>query len=147
VTWRVVRRELGSVPAALLAAGALAAGLAVLPLQTARALDDAYDAKAFSRYAAERYGAAGRGFSVALLDRVRQVLPRDAVYYLDVKHRPGATALRFWTRGWLLPRIAVASPDEADWVLSWRGDPDALPVELADRQEVAPGVVVARVAR
>jgi hypothetical protein len=146
VTWRIARRELGSVLAALLAAGALAAGLAMLPLQTARALDDAYDANTFTRYAAERYGAAGRGFNVALLDRVRQVLPPDAVYYLDVKHRPGATALRFWTRGWLLPRVAVASPEEADWVLSWRGDLDALGVEVRDRRALAPGVIVARVA-
>jgi hypothetical protein len=159
VAWQVVvvaaaayallltRRETVSRAAALLAAAMLAAGLALYPLQFARAAKGARDGHRIGAHAAELAGGAGRGFPVAGVDRAKPVIPEDATYYLDVARRRGGSAMVFWSRGWLLPRIEVTKPEEADWILSWRRDPHDLGVSLGDVREVGPGMTVARVER
>jgi hypothetical protein len=145
VLWRTARADLGSAPA-LLAALALAAGLAVLPLQLGLAMKRARDNFRIGHAHAERYGPEGRGFDVALVDRVAAILPRDATYYIDARG-PGKTPLRFWALDWLLPRIAVDSASKAEWVVSWHSDPHALGVRYENLRQIGPRTWVGRVAR
>jgi hypothetical protein len=159
VAWQVVvvaaaayalvlaRRETDSRAAALLAAGMLAAGLVLYPLQLGRAAKGARDGHRIGDYAAERYGAAGRGFSVKGVDRAKALIPAGATYYLDVEPRFGGPAFGFWARGWLLPRIAVSKPGDADWILAFYRDPDVLGVPVRDARGLAPGIKVAEVSR
>jgi len=145
--WRLTRRETGSRASAVLAAGMLAAGLALFPLQLARAARGVRDGARIGDRAAELYGGEGRGFSVQGVDRAKAAIPPGATYYLNVAFAPGGSALRFWARGWLLPRIAVTTPAAADWILSWRRDAHQLGVPLASVRTVGPGLTVARVRR
>ncbi|MEO8289672.1 MAG: hypothetical protein ABI649_01590 [Gaiellaceae bacterium] len=147
LVWRLARREAPSRAFAFLAAAILAAGLATFPLQLARAAKGARDARRIGPRAAELFGGAGRSFSVNSVERARQAIPPDATYFLDVAPRQGGSAMRFWTRGWLLPRIAVDSPEEADWIVSWREDPRRLGIPLAEVRMVGPRTWVARVQR
>lgn len=147
LVWRLARQEHGSRAFALLAAAILAAGLATFPLQLARAAKGARDAKRIGPQAAELFGGAGRSFSVNAVERAAKAIPADATYYLDVAPREGGSAMRFWTRGRLLPRIAVDSPEQADWILSWREDPRRLGLPLGEVRNVGPKTWVARVQR
>jgi hypothetical protein len=145
--WRLARREGGSRALAVLAAAILAAGLATFPLQLGRAAQGARDAKRIGARTAELYGGLGRRFSVRSVERAKSVIPPGATYYLDIAPRRGGSAMRFWARGRLLPRIDVDSPEEAGWILAWREDPRALGVELAEVRRVGPETWVARVRR
>lgn len=147
VTWRVVRREVGSRAAAFVAAAALAAGLVLFPLKVYRAFDAARATAGLGRYEAERDGPARRGFKVALVDRAAEIIPRGDSYYLAVGGGKGGGALRFWARTWLLPRIAVNSPHEADWVFAWHTDPRALGARYARIEQIGQDTYLARVAR
>ena len=145
--WRLVRREPGSTAYAALATAILVAGLCTFPLQLGRALKGARDAKRIGPRTAELYGGLGRSFSVNSVERAREAIPPDATYYLDVAPRQGGSAMRFWARGRLLPRIAVTSPEEAEWVVAWREDPRELGVPLAEVRNVGPQTWVAKVER
>jgi hypothetical protein len=147
LVWRLARGEAESWAFAFLVAAILAAGLSTFPLQLARAADGARDARRIGPRAAELYGGARRGFSVEAVDRAKSVIPPDATYFLDIASRKGGSAMRFWTRGWLLPRVAVDSPEKADWIISWRDDPRRLGIPLAEVRNVGPKTWVARVKR
>ncbi|HEY3069418.1 MAG TPA: hypothetical protein VGJ34_03800 [Gaiellaceae bacterium] len=141
----VARAEVGRA-AALLTGVALAAGIVLFPLQLGRAVERARDGLRVNHYRAERAGPDGRGFDVALVDRVAAIVPRDATYYMDARG-PGKTPLRFWAYDWLLPRIAVDSAAKADWVVSWHSDPHALGVRYESLRRIGPRTWVGRVAR
>ena len=49
--------------------------------------------------------------------------------------------------GWLLPRVAVATPRQARWIVSRFADPGTAGVPVADVRKLAPNTFVARVRR
>jgi hypothetical protein len=89
------------------------------------------------------------GIDFAALDRLRRLLPRDAVYLLV---RPGAgaplDALAFagLAQDYLLPRRATDGRS-ARWVVAYRRDPRAGGLRLARVFELGGGVRVGEVAR
>jgi hypothetical protein len=147
VLWRLAVRETASRAAAMIAAGALAAGLAVFPLQLARAAKGARDGARFGGYSAEHFGGARRHFPLRSVDSAKAAMPPDALYYFDLRTGPGTTAFRFWARGWLLPRIQVDSLAKADWVVAWQADPRSLPVSYTSLRRIGPTAWVGRVKR
>jgi hypothetical protein len=147
LVWHLARREAESRAFALLTVAILAAGLTTFPLQLARAADGARDARRLGPRAAELFGGERRAFSVEAVDRAKTAIPPHATYFLDIAPRKGGSAMRFWTRGWLLPRVAVDSPDEAEWIVSWRDDPRRLGIPLAEVRKVGTKTWVARVDR
>ena len=89
-----------------------------------------------SRGAAAELGAERAGLDPTVFDRLSRIVPPDAAYWIDTSRaiRPSTTRQAFplWASGSLLPRIAVARVDAADWVVTWGYDPRRLRVEVAD---------------
>jgi hypothetical protein len=56
-------------------------------------------------------------------------------------------AIAPFARYYLLPRRQTTEPTAADWIISFGGDLDALKLAFAERDQVSPGVELARVAR
>lgn len=89
--------------------------------------------------------------------RIAQIVPTHATYWIDTSGEMGSSTPRqafpVWASGSLLPRIAVARPEEADWVVIWGYSPRRLPIDvvglrvLAVRTPPRLPIYVARVAR
>jgi len=150
LVWRLADHELGSRAAALVAALATFGAVTVLPERLQTAVDGTQRFRAVPVDLRDRYGS-----RVIADERVfrtlRQRIPPDETYYLQVE-RPGAGvrresggAFRHWTLWWLLPRVAVASPEEADWVISRNADPETLGVELEEVSEIGTSTLLGRV--
>jgi hypothetical protein len=158
VVFRLSRQETKALPVAVLAAGVALAGLVVYP----RTIKDT--AAAAHRY--ERLWSANRNrpggawdcltfnFHACVHERVwgelRQTIPKHDRYYVQTEYG----LVRFWTFTSLLPRIAVERPADADWVISYRGNPKALGVRYSKLRTIrhvytngAYSIVVGKVAR
>jgi hypothetical protein len=150
VVWRLAVHELGSRPAALLAALATFGAVTVFPERLQTAVDGTQRFRTLSVDVRDRYGS--RVIAEARVFRtLRERIPADATYYLQLE-RPGAGvqpesggAFRHWTLGWLLPRVAVDSPEEADWVISRNADPETLGVEYEELREIGTNISLGRV--
>jgi hypothetical protein len=150
VVWRLAVQELGSRPAALVAVLATFGALAALPDRLQTAVDGTQRFRDLPVDVRERYGS--RVIADAHVFRtLRRRIPRDETYYLQLAlPEPGVQPesggpFRHWTLGWLLPRIAVDSPEEADWVISWRADPETLGVELEEIRQIGRTISLGRV--
>jgi len=83
-------------------------------------------------------------------DAAKNLLPRSATYYVDVgpKAPPlaasGAPAFAPYV---LLPRRRVLDPSQADWVLSYVGDLEALHLSYARVVDLGNGLQIAEVQR
>ena len=79
-------------------------------------------------------GARDAGVDPTVFDRLTRIIPPHATYWVDVAPRLRSTDLvntfPLWASGALLPRLAVARPDEADWVVIWGYGPERLGVEV-----------------
>lgn len=158
VVFRLSRQETKALSVAVLAAGVALAGLVVYP----RTIKDT--AAAAHRY--ERLWSANRNrpggawdcltfnFHACVRERVwgelRQTIPKHDRYYVQTEYG----LVRFWTFTSLLPRIAVERPSDADWVISYRGNPKALGVHYSKLHTIrhvyttgAYSIVVGKVAR
>lgn len=118
----------------------------MLPLQIGRAARDARDNLRVSAYKAERLGPSGRGFRVGIVDDMAAVVPPHDTFYIEARG-PGSAALRFWAYDWLLPRLAVTSPADADWVLVWHSDPRRVGVRFSSLRPLGPRTWLGRVGR
>jgi hypothetical protein len=102
-------------------------------------------------------GARDAGLDPTVFTRIAQIVPAHATYWIDTSSAIGSSTARqafpVWASGALLPRIAVAQPGQADWVVTWGYSPRRLPVDvvgvrvLAVRAPPRSSVYVARVAR
>ena len=158
LVFRLSRQETKVLPVAVLAAAVALAGLVVYP----RTIKDT--AAAAHRY--ERLWSANRNrpggawdcltfnLHACVRDRVwaelRRTIPKHDRYYVQTDYG----LVRFWTFTSLLPRIAVEHPRDADWVISFRGDPKTLGVRYSKVRTIrhvytngAYSIVLAKVAR
>jgi hypothetical protein len=89
-----------------------------------------------SSTAAAEIGAKDAGLDPRVFDRLGRIIPPHATYWADASPliRPNTTrgAFSLWAWGSLEPRIAVARPEDADWVVTWGYRPERLPVKVAD---------------
>ena len=149
--WYVAYRELGSRLAAAGAALAVAVTVAYLPLQIDHAVKRANTYEELTRPQAERFPAHRVHPSPQVFDRLRARIPDHATYFLYVKDSTGELVsgggFRHWALGWLLPRVAVATPRQARWIVSRFADPGTAGVPVADVRKLAPNTFVARVRR
>jgi hypothetical protein len=158
VVYRLSRRETGVLSVALLAGAITLAALVVYP----RTIKDT--AAAAQRY--ERHWSANKNrpggpqdcltanFRACVRDRVwgelRELISRHDRYYIQTNY----DLVHYWTFTSLLPRIAVDSVRDADWVISYRADPRALGVRYSSLRTIrhvysngAYSIVVGKVAR
>jgi len=156
VVFRLSRQETKVLPVAVLAAVVALAGLVVYP----RTIKDT--ATAAHRY--ERLWSSNKNrkdgpqdcltmnlracVRERVWDELRQTIPKRDRYYLQTNYG----LVHFWTFTSLLPRIAVDDPGKADWVVSYRADPNALGVPLGPVRTIrhvytngADSILVARV--
>jgi hypothetical protein len=107
--------------------------------------------------AAAALGAKEVGLDSTVFDRLTRIIPPHATYWVGTSPRIRSSVSRqafpLWASGALLPRVAVARPDEADWVVIWGSSPKRLRVEvrglrvLAARSTPRLPVYVAQVVR
>jgi hypothetical protein len=110
-----------------------------------------------SSTAAAELGAKDAGLDPRVFERLIRIIPPHATYWTDASSliRPDTTrgAFSLWAWGSLEPRVAVARPEKADWVVTWGYRPERLPVKVDDVRVLAvtppskPPVYVARVIR
>jgi hypothetical protein len=80
-------------------------------------------------------------------------IARDETYAVITGDKVGVStpntlyAVGPFARYYLLPRRQTPEPTAADWIISFGGDLDALHLTYAERDEVSPGIELARVAR
>jgi len=107
--------------------------------------------------AASELGAKKAGLDPTVFRRLRRIIPARTTYWIGTSQRIRSSTIRgvfpLWASGALLPRIAVAKPATADWVVVWGYSPRRLPVKVIGVQVLAVRtpprlpVYVARVAR
>jgi hypothetical protein len=141
---------------ALVAVGCAAAVL-IAPLLIWIHVRDTETSARLSPSAAADVGARDAGLDPTVFPRIARIVPAHATYWIDTSSTVGSSPARqafpVWASGALLPRIAVARLDEADWVVIWGYSPRRLPIEVAGLRVLAVRtpprlpVYVARVAR
>jgi hypothetical protein len=77
--------------------------------------------------------------------RARETIPAGATYYVDVGRGGALDWVRPFATYWLLPRRRTDELGEADWILSYGTDPQALGLAYSRVSNVGPGVVLAEV--
>ena len=107
--------------------------------------------------AAAELGARDAGLDPAVFARIARIVPAHATYWIDASSTVASSTARqafpVWASGSLLPRIAVARPEDAEWVVTWGYSPRRLPIAVAGLRMLAvrasprSPVYVARVAR
>ena len=142
-------------PSRRIAVAACAAALAAALWQA----PDAFHTASADARALERESAADRSLSGALstdisrdfLLRAEQLLPSNAVYAVvtgpkvEVSTPVTLAAVGPFANYWLLPRVQVADPKQAQWILSYGGDLPSIGLEYAQVVEVSPGLAIAEV--
>lgn len=135
IVFRLARRETGALAVAVLAGAIALAALVVYP----RTLKDtASAARRFERHQSLQSTRAGgpqdcltMNFHACVRERVwgelRQLIPKGDRFYVQTDYG----LVRFWTFTSLLPRTAVEHALDADWVISYRGDPKTLGVRYS----------------
>jgi hypothetical protein len=111
--WYVARSELRSRWSAALAALAAAGTLVWFPGQVHNALSDARTYHRIGHFRADNAAAISLGLDPHTYARVRALVPPHATMYVT-----GSGKFRFWAFTDLLPRLAVGSPQNAQWVLT-----------------------------
>lgn len=156
--FRLSRQETGALPVAVLAAAIALAGLVVYP-RTIK--NTAAAAHRYERLWSANKHRAGGPWDCLTADlhgclredvwaELRQMIPKHDRFYLQTDHG----LIHFWTFTSLLPRVAVQIPRAADWVISYRADPEALGLRYSKLQTIRHvysngngSIVVAKVAR
>jgi hypothetical protein len=161
--WVVRRRLLALLPAAparppvaLVAAAALATAVGLAPFTAWRVAQDIRYTSGISRPVAERIGAYENYLDGSAFDDIAAAIPPGETYYATASDRiepeRAREAFPYWASTALLPRRAVARPDEARWLVTWGVHPGRLGVAVADVRRVRgpkhgfPPTWVARVA-
>jgi hypothetical protein len=84
--------------------------------------------------AAATLGAKEVGLDPTVFDRLTRIIPPNAAYWIGTSPRIRSSVSRqafpLWASGALLPRLAVARPADADWIVIWGSSPKRLRVEV-----------------
>ena len=133
-------RRRGSV-AVTVAIAAIA--IAPAPYVTWRIVEDVRYTSGLSSWIAARYGVSVVQVHPAIFDAAAAHMPRTARYYLKVSPTVDSTrrqAFEQWAAGWLLPRVAVSSPGQAEWILTLGVDPSTVGPPLSRKWRIWPAV-------
>jgi hypothetical protein len=136
------RRSSGPARAAGAIAGALVvSSLAVAPVTAWAVISDLQAADKLTAREAERIGPEEAGVDTAVIDGVAQLVPENASYALVFGDRVDpdrALVFRLWALSALLPRVAVADPESADWIVGWGVSPRDLGVTVGRVRALRP---------
>jgi len=153
-SWSRLRAGLGSGAPALVAALALVSALGPAPFLAYRIVQDLRYTTAIPGRVAERMGAYEGFLDGAAFDLVVAAIPPGDTFYAEFVKEQGGLNFLPWAQTALLPRIAVADPGEADWILTYGVDPRRVGVRVEDVREIptsygdrSPEMYLARVAR
>jgi hypothetical protein len=106
------------------AAVALATAIGAAPYLSWRIVQDLRYTTRIDAFVAERIGAYEHDLEGRAFDRLAMMIPERATYYVDAyPDAPGDPDFEQWTRYALLPRLAVSSPERADWVIILGANP------------------------
>ena len=147
--WRLTVRELGSRAVAIVTALLSFAVVTVFPDRVVTAVRDTQTFRELSAYERVRWSGHRVVADSRAFDALRARIPPGATYYLQIEgaggKRVSGGAFRHWALGWLLPRIAVRSPAEAEWVIAKNADPRRLEIEYVGVERIAADVSLGRV--
>jgi hypothetical protein len=117
--------------------------LAAFPYVAWRVVEDIRYTSNLDSWLANRYGVSVFRVHPAIFDNAETHMTRDARYYLVSSPKLDATrraAFAQWAAGWMLPRVAVASPGRADFVLALGVDPRSVGVPISHVWRVMPAL-------
>lgn len=115
--------------------------IAAFPYIAWRVTEDIRYTSRLDPWIANRYGVSVFRVHPAIFDNAASHMPADARYYLASSPQIDDTrrkAFAQWAAGWLLPRIAVASPAQADYVLTLGLRPNSVGAPIARTWRVMP---------
>ena len=118
--------------------------LAAFPYVTWRVVEDIRYTSHLDSWLATRYGVSVFRVHPAIFDNAEAHMPRNARYYLASSPTLDSTrrgAFAQWAASWLLPRIAVAKPSEAQYVLTLGVSPRTLGVPIVRVWRVMPALL------
>lgn len=157
LAWRRLRRLLvprstspGSVAAFV--AVTLASSLGLAPYLAWRVVQDLRFTARAEASIVDRVAASANRVDGDAYDRIAAAMPPDATYYVAVDDPERRINFVYWAHSTLLPRIAVADPRKAGWILTQGIDPRTLGFPLASVRAIPwdrgdePPVYLARVA-
>jgi hypothetical protein len=127
----------------VIAALAAASALAAVPAQVHQSLHltgryaDVGDATAARIGGSQVPSARGR---TEVFDRLRQAIPPGETYTLF-----GDWGFALWAHTWLLPRVDLGEPRDADWAIFHYRSPAKSRLELTNVRKVGPGTWIARI--
>jgi hypothetical protein len=133
------RRHGSSLPVAV-AVALLASVAATAPFSAWAVIKDIRVVHDYSAFSAERVGPEDNGIDTRVIDGIARSVPRHDSYAIVFSPRLDPTVavpFRIWTLTMLLPREVVATPAEAQWVITFGAAPAALGLHLRDTTRVA----------
>lgn len=140
-------RELRArLPAALLA-GFVSLTVAGAPFIVWRVFEDIRETAPVTPDHARFVGAETKLIDGELVERLAELIPRDATYYVAVA--PDAyveirESLAHWAGYALVPRRQTSSPRGAEWIVTWGATPEQLGLHARDPQLVGRNRLVER---
>ena len=120
-----------------------AAAIASFPYVSWRIVEDVRYTSALNSWIANRYGVSVDKVHPAIFDNAAFHMPEHARYFLASSPRINGTrreAFAQWAVGWLLPRVAVATPSRADFVLTLGESPRSVDPKVTKVWRVFPAV-------
>jgi hypothetical protein len=142
--WRAASVRLTTAAAAAIAI-AVASVCSVIPAQLDQTLQLLHTYTAMPRPRAESAGSyqiSSASGHEASFDVIRRQIPPDATYVLFADD-PYAQ----WVHGWLLPRIAVTSPHEAEWAIVHGRTPRSVHVRLTHLRRIDDSTWIGEIVR
>lgn len=137
LVWRRLRPTLAGADAGTavtaLVAFVLGSTVAAGPFVAWRIVQDVRYTSKLTRAEAERAGGESAHVDPQVIEALGRRIPRGGTYAVVASPVVGGqiTAFTQWAGYSLLPRTQVASPAQAQWILSWDRDPRALGVRIA----------------
>ena len=150
-TWKSI--GIRRTAAAVIATAAVLTALATLPGRFAAVNAQVSSLAALTPTERVLRGARGSDVDTGLFLLARTLIPSGAPYYVATGPRVGVStpvtyaAASGLAQLYMLPRIQVADPRLAFYVVSYGGDPGALGIRIAKIWRYKPGLEVAEIAR
>ncbi len=117
--------------------------LAFSPYITWRIVEDVRYTSSLNSWIADRYGVSVAQVHPAIFDAAAAHMLIHAHYYLATSSNVDPTrrqAFEQWAAGWLLPRVATATPEQAGWILTLGVKPRAVGPPLKRTWRIWPAV-------
>jgi hypothetical protein len=128
--WRIRARTVSALEGATVVAwivlSATAVTLGSTPFVAWRIVEDIRYTSGIDPWLRPRYGVSVFKVHPEIFDNAKARIPAGDTYYLAPSKKVEYTsrsAFRLWALGYLLPRVAVAEPDRAAWIVTLGRDP------------------------